>query len=201
MVGSLPEGPATPEDAPRHSAIFTVASFDQEGPVRRFPGLFFGKAQMYADRDAAKLQPRLARLVEASFEAVRGMLFLLQACEIDGRRGLYGRDMMNRSAYRQKLTRAGVRFADDPFVQLTDDRLFSCRDWGAFEADFAILRGWGDTTEDIARPVGAELLFDLTTFRLGKFAPQELAQLKEAANKIEAVAGLDANAVLKELTQ
>ncbi len=199
MIDALPDGPNTPDGAPRHGGIFTVASFEPNGSVRKLPGLFFGKAQMYADRDVTKLQPKLHRLIEASIEAVTGMVFLLHACEIDGRRGLYGRDILNRSAFRQKLTRAGVSFAEEPFVKLEDDGRFSSKDWGAFDAEFAILRGWGDTTEDIARPAGAELLFDLTTFRLGRFAPVEMARLKDASTKIEAVAGLDATAVFEEL--
>ena len=200
LDGIESEGVATPGDAPRFPGVFTVVGDDGSARVRRLPGFYFGRAQLFAHRDRDAVVTALRRTVAGAVASRRTPTYLLHACEIDGRAGLYGRDPFNRAPFRASLQRLGMRFAPDNFVTFDESGVFNAADWGPFTPDFVIMGGWGADEAEVVVSEGALLLFTLTTFRLGPPTPAELHALAGLVGSIRAVASQRSEALVRAIT-
>lgn len=168
---------------------------------RRLPSLYFGVRLIFADRDVSAVKRRLDRTVEILLESSDHPAFSLHACEIDGRRGLYARDVYNRSAYRMKLVRLGLRFAEDPYAILTERRTFKCEDWGEFSPSFMIFGYVDENPQKVLRTKGAMLPITAIDLRVGHITPAQLHLLIESLNTIEAVSAADPGALIAALKE
>jgi len=124
--------------------------------------------------------------------------YVLAPCEYKGTRGLYGKDVFNRSSLRRRLERGGLRFSGDPFVTIEDGRVRSNR-WGDFDPSFVILPDLPVDGEAVTRPRGAWLVFELSTFHLGRTDARTLAGLVTFADRTAALGAADDVAILSEL--
>lgn len=202
MLGGIESvGVETPADAPTFPGVFTVVGDDGSARVRRLPGFYFGRAQLFAHRDRDVVVDALRRMVAGAVASRTRPTYLLHACEIDGRVGLYGRDPFNRAPFRAGLQRAGMNFAPDSFVTFSDTGGFHSSDWGHFTPDFVILGGWGADESEVVVSEGAMLLFTLTTFRLGPPTPSELHALAGLIGSIRAVASQRADVLVHDITE
>ncbi len=166
------------------------------GRVRKLPSVYVNDVQVYADRDVAAVQRVLRRAVRAFTSSHEKATYMLTGCEIGGRRGLYGTDSFNRSPYRRRLERLGMRFSRDPFVVLHEDGTFQSEDGAAFEAAFLTLP---PTAEGVVRLDGAVLLHQLVFYRIADVAAEELTRLAGVAARLDAVAAPDADALAAAL--
>src|SRR5688500_3190654 len=109
----------------------------------------------------------------------------MHACEMQGKRGLYARDMSGRSVFRRKLVRTGLKFAADPYVTFNEGK-FACRDWGEFSPQFMIA-GFGDEDDPtrLLHPPGGETLFDVARARFGAPGPAEFRQLAKCLQELD----------------
>lgn len=163
-----------------------------DGRVRRLPSLYFGRAQVFAHRDVTEVMRRLSRYASAVAQLPSKPTYLVQACEIDSKRGIYARDLFNRNPFRRKLSRHGLAFADSPVVT-TGPSGFECTDWGPFDPQFALVY---TPEESAVVPVsGARLAASLATFHLGGLQPAEFARLVAACRDVPAFGGHDPGAV------
>lgn len=181
-----------PTEENRHEALLTVLVKEPDGRLRRLPSLYFGRAQVFAHREVTEVMKRLARLASAIERIPSQQTYLVQACEIDGRRGIYARDLFNRKPFRRKLSRQGLRFAAAPVVT-TDGSRFHCEDWGAFDPSFALLYTPGEGAVVPVTPT--RLAATLATFHLGTLGPSEFARLVSACRNVSAFGGDDPVAV------
>ena len=169
---------STPSGAPASEALFSVViDGDQGGRSRRLPALYFGPSQVFADRSEDKLASRLVAMVNAVAAAPGQPTYLVNACRFGQRDGLYIRDLFNRAAYRRKLSRQGMLFADDPFVRLEANGTFRNLDWGSITPSFVVIGPPDEEQEGAVRTSGAMLTFLLAEHRLGPLSAPELTVL------------------------
>jgi hypothetical protein len=188
-----------PGGGERFEAVFSVVIDRSERQVRKLPSLYFGRAQIHGGRDLAGMRERLQRTIEVAQLHRTQAIYALHACEFEGARGLYARDLYSRSSFRVRISRLGMKFADDPYVRLLDNGTFQCDDWGEFAPTFSILLSdWNDAAET-RRVEGALVAFSLASYRFGLVEPAELPLLTRASLRSPGVAGGTAEGVVDEL--
>ena len=189
-----------PPNVSAHEGVFNLVVEDEARRIRRLPAFYLRGALVYAHRDVERLYARLERTVEAIRAADDENTYIMHACEIGGKRGLYARDMNGRSVFRRKLVRAGLNFASDPFVTF-DKGEFGCRDWGEFAPQFMIA-GFGDEDDPsrLLHPPGGETLFDVTRARFGAPGPAEFRQLAKRLQTLDVVTSADPSVVAAYLS-
>lgn len=189
-------GRPTSEDGPRYEGVVTVTGPSEGRGLRRLPGVFLSRAQIYGDRDTDTLGQRLVTLVDAVVNAPLAPTYLITACRAGDRHGLYLRDVFTRSIYRTKLRRRGLEMATDPIVRQVSEREFECDAWGSFEPSFAITSDFDDANpERLASTAPGLLAFTLATYHLGPMQPEELGLLTSAAKNLTAVGAMDVRAI------
>ena len=155
--------------------------------MRRLPSCYLGPAQLYGARDVGAVLGRLERYVRRFLESGDAPLYFFNACEVDGHRGLYGRDFFTRSSFRRKLAGLGMIFAEDPFVTREEGGAFSCADWGLFRPEFVVHTAFSLDGETVARWEGASLVAWMNTYRFGKVTPDDLKHLTSLSSLLVGV--------------
>lgn len=196
---SAAERPTSP-DAIRRGGVFSLVFEESSAIIRRLPSVYLGRFQIYSDREAGRVVQQTGRLVETILGAYKRPTYALRPCEVGGRRGLYARDLNNRSAYRLKLERLNVTFASDPWVTLNGDGAFLSRSWGPVDPTFVILGTGGGIGDQVVTARGAWLITLVTTYRLGQISALELHHLARALNGVEGVGAADPADVIAALT-
>ena len=154
--------------------------------VRRLPTLYVGKEAMFIDRDLSLVRRQLGELVNAIHRSRQRPTYMIQPCEFAGRRGLYGRDFLNRARYRRILVREGMTFARDRFPRLTESGAFECDDWGEFVPEFLVMADYPETGPDVKRTHPSAVNVALASVRLGAITSvQELRLCIELSRRIE----------------
>jgi hypothetical protein len=191
------------EDHPRadatHSEGVLSVVLPSGNKVRRLPALYFGQRLIFADRDIPAVVQRLQKAVSVVLASRDRPAFSLHACEIDGRRGLYARDVFNRSPYRRRLMRLGMRFASDPYTTLTERGSFACDDWGEFSPEFMIFGYEDEDPSKVVTTRGAMLPITAIDHRIGPVTQSQLHLLIESFRSIEAVSAKDSEALVAAL--
>lgn len=192
-----------PEDSPPagasiHEGAFSVVERPAEGRVRPLPTLHFGKAPIFAARRLSTLASALDRALEMAVGAPEVPTYLMHACRIGDRTGLYMRDLLNRTAFRRRAARLGLEFAERPFVRLVDGA-WSSLDWADFDPSFLIHRGRSEDPSEVIGRTGGLLLFQVATYRLGALPPIELPLLAAACAQLEAVGASEPQAIISTL--
>lgn len=189
-----------PEGADTKEGGFSLVTDTSGGRVTKLPSFYVNTSQTYGHRDVAVVQRRLARAVEAFRRSADRSTYMLTACEIAGRRGLYGTDFFNRSAYRRKLERLGMRFSDDPFVVFGEDGTFRSDDFEPFEATFLTLGRRSSSPPGVVPMEGAFLVYQLTYYRIADVHAEELARLVHLAGSLDALSATDPSDLAAALT-
>lgn len=188
ILGTLPLDLApSPGDRPTREAAFSLIVDERQTGIRRLPSFFFHSAQLYAERDLGHVLERFAQVVKRYLSSYESPFFMFNACRLDGKSGLYGRDFLNRAPFRRKLGRLGMEFADDPFVTLDSSGRFVCTDWGSFVPSFLVLGLSDPEGPSLLESHGATLLFLMTTYRVGKMTATELGALGGHARRLHAL--------------
>lgn len=133
--------------------------------------------------------------------AVERPTYLLQACRIEGRDGLYVRDLFNRSAYRRKLGRLGMDFAERPFVCLDSRGKWVSDDWPSFEPSYFVFASGSDDPTEVVTSTSGLLLFQVAAYRLRAIPPSELTRLADACKPLEVIAAGDPQVLVSRLTR
>jgi hypothetical protein len=196
----LPAGDA-PADAPRQEGVFTLVPAPAERPARGprpLNVLYMGPTPIHSDRALDTVQRYLVKIVEIALGSRARPTYHVRACEFGGRRGLYARDLHNRSAYRRRLQRAGMSFSESPVVHLEPDGSFLTDDWGPFHSDF-VISGGAEEDGGLIRIAGALLPFTLASYRFGPVEADELATLISACRGSEGMGADDPLAVIGSL--
>ncbi|HEV2756081.1 MAG TPA: hypothetical protein VG318_09935 [Actinomycetota bacterium] len=168
--------------------------------MRRLPSLYVNDVQVFADRDVGRVVATMRRAVDAFVASAQRPTYMLTACEIGGRVGLYGTDFFNRSSYRRKLQRLGMRFSDTAFVTFCDDGRFEADGFGRFDATFLTLGTPPEDGPPIQRVTGALLLYQLVFYRIADIADEELARLAAVAGRLDALSAARPEDLVTELT-
>lgn len=157
--------------------------------TRALPSVYHANAQLYADRDVTKAQRRLVQTIEAVLHAKEQPAYLVAACRVGDRKGLYARDAYNRATFRLRALRAGLEIADDPYVRMTPSGEFECEGWEPFRPEFVVvtsIRGpRGREAENINK--GAFLTFLFGILRVGDMGMVELHHLVSTIKNAEVV--------------
>lgn len=178
---------APPAQAPTETGVISVVIDGHEKRVRALPTLYLGPQPVYANRDTTRVGTRLADWVEAIATSSREAIYTLRACEFDGRKGLYGRELFEGSAFRRKLEPLGFQFDPNPFVSYAEDGCFYSRQFGKLPPDFMILAGEVENPDEVLPTRGAMLPFVTVTYRLGPVSSPELARLVTTLWDVSAV--------------
>lgn len=144
--------------------------------------------QTYADRDVTAVAEALRRTVDAFATSGERATYMLAACDIGGRKGLYGTDFFNRSAFRRKLERLGMQFSKDPFSTFRGDGCFESQDRAPFRAEFVTL-GVPPAGRGVVRSSPAELLYQCIFYRIADVREGEMARLAAALEDAEGISG------------
>ena len=176
-----------------------------DGPARnprtkRFPTVYLGNQPVFAARDVGAVAERFDQLLSLLVHADREANYLLQPCRLDGRPGLYAREIFNRSAYRRKLERLGVSFSGENHARLTPRGTFYSAAWGEFKPAFVL---WLDEFDDDPtrvipkqRGLAATLIGG---YRLGNIPPSELGDLVAALKSAPMLSAGDPKALVAHL--
>ena len=183
--------PEPPEGAYTREGGFSLVTDTSGGRVKKLPSYYVNTSQLYAHRDTTVVNAKLRRAVELFQASAETPTYMVTACEIAGRKGLYGTDFFNRSAYRQQLKRLGMRFSDDPFARF-DGTTFTSDDFEAFEPEFLTLPRRSDNPPGVVPMKGALLVHRLTFYRIADIGPQELSTLVQLAGRIDALSATEA---------
>jgi hypothetical protein len=195
----LPRG-APPPDSEARRGVLSVVTDDDWKRTRDLPTLFVARQRVFSHRKVDEVLRRLERTVDVVVSAREQPTYALQPCELSGRRGLYGRDLYNRAPYRRHLARLGAMFADDQYVRLTARGTFQCDSWGEFTPAFVILRGDPDDPQKVVRQTGAQLVWRIATFRVGKMSPSEVRLIASRIRQLHAAGAEDPAALVAALT-
>lgn len=152
--------------------------------------MYHGNAQLYADRDVDKVGSRLVRTVDAVLHAKERPAYLMTACRVDGRVGLFARDVYNRAPFRLRVARAGLELSDDTYVRMTPDGAFECEGWDPFRPDYVVVKNLpgprGREHENVNK--GALLTFLFGILRVGDVGMVELHHLTKTIKSADVVA-------------
>ncbi len=189
LLTDLPGSPRPPAEARESPGSFSVVVDESGGRTRNLPSLYVNNTQLYAHRDVGVMIDRLHEAVDAFVRAPERPAYMLTACEIDGRRGLFATDFYNRSPYRHKLRRLGMTFSDHPFVFFDGASQFVAADTEPFRPSFVALGGESDRPPGVVRTSGARFLQLFTFYRVADIGAAELSAL---ARLLPTVEGLSA---------
>jgi hypothetical protein len=187
------------DDEVRHPGIFSLVVDDPAKRLRQLPSLYHGNAQIFASRDVAEVARRLSSTIRIVLESSTRPSYLVTACRVEERPGLYARDVFNRDPFRLRAARAGLVLSDEPHVHMTEDGTFECAGWPPFRPEFIVVNPVpGRTPEhDIHR--GAFLAFTFGILRVGAMGPAELRHLMETIRTATVVAADDPGALTGRL--
>lgn len=192
-----------PEDELHREGAFSLVTGTADGRVKKLPSLYVNTTQVFAARELGSVQAKLGRAVGAFTSSQRVPTYMLTACEIGGRRGLYGTDFFNRSIYRQKLKRLGMTFSDDLYVMMDGDGRFYAQDRDPFVPEFVTLQKTSPPQPGVSRVTGGFLVYLLSYYRIADIDAAELAQIAALARSIDALRAsepADLGAALTETT-
>ena len=196
----LPDGGAR-SDAPRQEGVLTLIPAPAEPPERGprpLNVLYMGTTPIASGRSLEAVQQYLGQIVEIALGSRDLPTYHVRACELGGRHGLYARDILDRSVYRRRLQRAGMKFAESPVVYLEPGGSFRTDDWDSFRSDFVIT---GGAAEDggLLRIAGALTPFTVASYRFGAIGAEELGTLIAACRESEGLGSEDPLAVIASL--
>lgn len=187
LLEGIEGDPAPPDGAPKREGAFSLVAGTADGRVKKLPSLYVNSIQVYADRDLPSVQSKLRRATAAFTASQRVPTYMLTACEIGGRLGLYGTDFFNRSIYRQKLKRLGMTFSDDLYVMMRDDGSFYAEDRDPFVPEFVTLQKTSPPQPGVTRVTGGFLVYLLSYYRIADIDAPELARLVALAREVDAL--------------
>lgn len=187
LLDGLPGQPEPPADAFAREGAFNLVTGTADGRVKKLPSLYVNSIQVYAARDTAIVQAKLGRAVEAFMSSGETPTYMLTACEIGGRRGLYGTDFFNRSIYRQKLKRLGMTFSDDLYVMMDEDGAFYAQDRDPFVPEFVTLQKTSPPQPGVTRITGGLLVYLLSYYRIADIDASELSRVVALARTVDAL--------------
>ena len=167
--------------------------------TRRLPTLYLGSAPLFADRDQSAVLERMRMTIETVIESERRPAYVVHPCELGDRRGLYARDTFSRSPYRRRLARAGMRFAEDPYVKSTADGRFVCDDWGKFSPTFMVLGYDHEDPAELEVTTGAILPITMIDHRIGGITTTHLQSLISGLAGVQGYSAGDAQVVATAL--
>jgi hypothetical protein len=191
LLDAVPGEAEPPSDARQKPGGFSLVLDDPAKKVRALPSVYVNNTQVYGHRDPGVVVERLLEAVDAFMHSHEVGTYMLTACEIDGRMGLYGSDFYNRSPYRVELRRLGARFSDHPFVFFRETGLFESRDFGIFRPEFVALGGRSDKPPGVIETSGARLVHAVAFYRIADIDARELASLTAQLTRMD---GLGATA-------
>lgn len=187
LLDGLPGETEPPPDVLTKEGAFNLVAGTADGRVKKLPSLYVNSTQVFAARDVALVQAKLRRTVDAFMSSGATPTYMLTACEVAGRRGLYGTDFFNRSIYRQKLKRLGMTFSDDLFVMMDADGRFYSEDREPFEPEFVALQKVSPPQPGVTRIGGGFLVYLLSYYRIADIGPEELSRIVALSRSVEAM--------------
>lgn len=187
LLEGLPGVAAPPEDAPTREGAFNLVTGTADGRVKKLPSLYVNSIQVYAARDVSAVQAKLRRSVGAFMSSAETPTYMLTACEIAGRRGLFGTDFFNRSIYRQKMKRLGMTFSDDLYVMMDAEGAFYAQDRDPFVPEFVTLQKTSPPQPGVTRVTGGFLVYLLSYYRIADIGPSELSRIVALAREVDAM--------------
>lgn len=190
LLAGIPGVSQPPADTLKREAAFSFVTDPSTERVKKLPSYFVNSAQVFAHRDAAAVRAQLDVALDAFRRSHERATYMLTACEIGDRRGLYGTDFFNRTPYRLKLKRLGMRFSDHPFVFFDGDGTFHAEEAGTFSPSFVTL-GPPAGVEGAVETTGAPLLYYFASYRLADIGADELSALARLLPKVDALSAAE----------
>lgn len=175
------------DDATRFDGIFSLVVDGSGGRTRRLPSLYHANAQLFAHRDVDAVRARLVRTVDTVLAAGEQPSYLVTACRVGERHGLYARDIFNRDPFRLRAARAGLVLADDSYVHLKPDGRFETIGWAPFHPEFVVVNEVRAPDGVTNRNRGAFLAFLFGILRVGDMGVVELHHLVRTIKTAEVV--------------
>ncbi|MDQ3987252.1 MAG: hypothetical protein M3280_12250 [Actinomycetota bacterium] len=161
--------------------------------------MYVGNQPLYADRRPESVVERLHKWVEVIRSHKDEAFYLLQPCRLEGRIGVYAREIFNRSSYIRKLNRSGMEFSGENHVRLTGRGTFESAAWGEFKPSFII---WLDELDDPRQVVVKSQALSsalLGPYRIGQMPAAELKSLIDATRTAPMVSAGEPTAVVEHL--
>lgn len=155
--------------------------------TRRLPTLYLGLQPLYADRRPEVLVARAQKMLEVARESSRRSIYLMRACQLDGRPGVYAADLFTRSNYVRKLEKRGLEFDGENFVELTSRGTFRSEQLGEFRPSFTVSGSAPVGPDTVEVKSTARTAMTMAAYRLGPMPPEELRRLISALEKAETV--------------
>lgn len=176
------------------SLVYEPRNPESRQRTRRVPSLYFGASLTNSAREVRPLVERMHKSIERIDAARIRPTFHMQACRLDETLGLYAADLNARSKFRRALARAGLEVSEDPFVDSYLDGTFRSEDLGRFDPKFVIV-----LSDEWELPSRGELLFYVTSRRLGLISKQEFIKLSKNLNRVTHLGGIGAEEVTNRI--
>lgn len=190
-----------PEGELSREGAFSLVTAMPDGRVKKLPSLYVNTTQVYAARELSAVQAKARRAVEAFKSSADVSTYMLTACEIGGRRGLFGTDFFNRSIYRLKMKRLGMTFSDDLYVMMNEDGSFYAEDRDPFVPGFVAMQKTSPPQPGVHRVTGGLLVYLLTYYRIADVTAPELARLVALSKSVDALRANEPDDLAAALTE
>lgn len=193
----LPKGWAD-EDAFRSEGALSLVVDEGPAQVHKLPSIYFGQAQVFADRDLEVVRRELVERTQITIASFTEALYALVPCRYRGKVGLYGRDFFNRATFRRRLERLGVEFAPDSHVTLREEGFVSST-WGPIQPSFVVLALHVEDPAGVENTSGGFLVFGIAGFRLGAVSQAEMGLLARILRGVKSFSAQDPKVLLDAL--
>lgn len=200
MLDGLAGRSEPPEGEPHREGAFSLVTGTADGRVKKLPSLYTNTIQVYAARDLSLVRAKARRAADAFTASAQVPTYMLTACEVGGRRGLYGTDFFNRSIYRQKLKRLGMTLSDDLYVMMDADGRFYAEDRDPFVPEFVTMQKTSPPQPGVRRTSGGFLVYILTYYRIADIPAPELSRIAALARQVDALGASDPADLVAALT-
>lgn len=164
--------------------------------IRRLPVFYLSMDPFFAHRELDTLRTTIHDTISLAIQTPDSATYVAQACSVAGKRGIYAKELYNRSTFRRKLARLGFEFSDDPLLRLNEEGSFTSSDTPPFVPEFIVLGGKDDSDPmKVMALTRALAIWTLASFRFGRIGSVELGRLVQACGRSSVVAAGDARAV------
>ena len=189
-----------PEGAERSEGVFSVVIEDGPGRgrrgIKRLPVFYLSMDPFFAHRELETLRTTIKDTISLAIQTPDSATYVAQACSIAAKRGIYARELYNRSFFRRKLARLGFEFSADPLLRFNEEGSFESSDTPPFIPDFIILGGKDESDPmKVMALTNGLAIWTLASFRFGRIGSVELGRLVKACETSSVVAAGDAHAV------
>ena len=184
-----------PPGVPAEGGALSLLLADPGERLRHLPTLYMGPQPVFADRDLDAAKGALVDWVSHIERSRTVPVYTMRAARFEGLQGLFAHELFNRGRFLRQLRSLGMEISPSPFVEFEGSH-FSA-DGHPVALDFIVLAGDGAGPGVPKVYRGGFLVFEISTWRIGRAKADELSKLTRVLQGVPAFASEDPSVVIE----